>query len=208
MSDEIKKTDEVANMINEQETKTSGDSALSDQESELGKLRQQLYTKDQEAKNNYDRFVRQTAELENFKKRSAREKDEAIRFANEALVKDLLPVVDNLERAITHAQGGGNGKPLVEGVEMVLRGLLDVLSKHGVEQISALGKPFDPQKHEAMNQIESETHEPNTVMAEHHKGYLFKDRLLRPALVSVAMSLKTRGKKNGTTKVENGPTDD
>jgi molecular chaperone GrpE len=205
MSDETKKNDEVANMVREQET---AESALSDQESELTKLRQQLHAKDQEAKNNYDRFIRQTAELENFKKRSAREKDEVARFANEALIKDLLPVMDNLERAVTHAQGGGNGKPLVEGVEMVLKGLSDVLSKHGVEPISALGQPFDPQKHEAMVQVQSETHEPNTVIEEHHKGYLFKDRLLRPALVTVAMSLKTQEKKNGGTKVENDPTDD
>lgn len=204
MSDETKKNDEVADMAREQET---GESALSDQ-TELAKLRQQLHVKDQEAKNNYDRFVRQTAELENFKKRSAREKDEAIRFANEALIKDLLPVMDNLERAVTHAQGGGNGKPLVEGVEMVLRGLFDVLGKHGVEPISALGQHFDPQKHEAMAQVPSDTHEPNTVVEEHHRGYLFKDRLLRPALVSVAMSLKTRGKKNSNSEVENDPTDD
>jgi len=91
---------------------------------------------------------------------------------------------------------------------MVLRSVLDVLSKHGVEPIAALGQPFDPQKHEAMVQVESPTHEPNTVVEEHNKGYLFRDRLLRPALVSVAMSLKKRGKKNGGTEVEKGPADD
>ena len=117
-------------------------------------------------------------------------------------------MIDNLERAVAHAQGGGNGKPLVEGVEMVLKGILDVLAKHGVAQISAVGQPFDPEKHEAMAQVESENHAPNTVIEEHHKGYLLKDRLLRPALVTVAMLLKTREKKNGETKVENGPADD
>ena len=178
------------------------------QQSELTKLRQQLDAKDQEAKNNYDRFVRQVAELENIKKRAAREKGEAIRFAKESLIRDLLPVIDNLERAVSHAQGGDNGEPLVEGVEMVLKGLLDVLAKHEVVQISATGQPFDPGKHEAMAQVKSENHAPNTVIEEHHKGYLFKDRLLRPALVTVAMSLKTREKKNGNSEVENGPTDD
>src|SRR6185369_5793617 len=122
---------------------------------EIENLRQALAAKELEAKTNYDRFLRQVADLENFKKRSAREREDISRFANEALIKDLLDVVDNLERAVAHAAGGGNGKPLVEGVEMVLRGLLDVLVKHGVSPISAQGQPFDPTKHEAMSQVES-----------------------------------------------------
>jgi molecular chaperone GrpE len=172
--------------------------------SELESLRQQLEAKEQEARTTYERLLRQAAELENFKKRAIREREEAIRFANEGLIKDLLPVVDNLERAIAHAQGGGNGKPLLEGVEMVIRGLLDVLIKYGVTQIDAMGQPFDPVKHEAMAQVESENQEPNTVIEEHHKGYLIHSRLLRPALVSVSKP----GKKNGRNEVENEPVDD
>jgi molecular chaperone GrpE len=206
MSEETKKIHEASNADRNIEERTAEDSAS--QDSEVKKLRQELDAKCEEVKVNYDRFVRQVAELENFKKRATREKDEAVRFANESLVRDLLPVIDNLERAVAHAQGGGNGKPLVEGVEMVLKGILDVLAKHGVAQISAVGQPFDPEKHEAMAQVESENHAPNTVIEEHHKGYLLKDRLLRPALVTVAMLLKTREKKNGETKVENGPADD
>ena len=163
----------------------SSDAARS-AEAELTGLRQQIEAKQQEAKDNYDRFVRQVAESENLKKRLTREKDDAIRFANEAFVRDLLPVIDNLERAISHAQGESNGNPLVEGVEMVLKGLADVLNKHGVVQVSALGETFDPSKHEAMAQVESATQDPNTVVEEFHKGYLLRDRLLRPALVSVA----------------------
>ena len=136
------------------------------------------------------------------------EREEISRFANEALIKDLLPVVDNLERAVAHASGSGNGKPLVEGVEMVLKGLLDVLAKHGVTQISAVGQPFDPSKHEAMAQVESESHESNSVVEELQKGYTLRDRLLRPALVSVAKPSKTREKKNGEGTVENDPSDD
>ena len=206
MSEETRKIHEASNADSNIEERTPEDSAS--QDSEVKKLRQELDAKCEEVKVNYDRFVRQVAELENFKKRATREKDEAVRFANESLVRDLLPVIDNLERAVAHAQGGGNGKPLVEGVEMVLKGILDVLAKHGVAQISAVGQPFDPEKHEAMAQVESENHAPNTVIEEHHKGYLLKDRLLRPALVTVAMLLKTREKKNGETKVENGPADD
>ena len=177
-------------------------------ESMIADLRQQLAAKEIEAKNNFDRLLRQAAELENYKKRSVRERDDAARYANEMLLKDLLPVVDNLERAVAHASGGGNGKPLVEGVAMVLRSLLDTLAKHGVSQMIAVGQSFDPAKHEAIAQVESEDHEPNSVVEELHKGYLLRERLLRPALVSVAKGAKTQEKKNQESKVENEPSDD
>lgn len=176
--------------------------------SELQEIRQQLEKKESEAKENYDRFLRQVAELENFKKRMAREKGEAIRYANENLMKDLLPVLDNLERAVDHAQGGDNGKPLLEGVEMVLKGFLDVLNKYGVTQISAKGESFDPEKHEAIAQVESEAYEPNTVVEEHHKGYYLLDRLLRPSLVSVAKPPEAKEKKKEDGEVEKGGGDD
>jgi molecular chaperone GrpE len=175
---------------------------------DLASLRTRLAAKTQEAKENYDRYVRQIAETENFKKRNARERDDAIRFANEMLLKDLLPVIDNLERAIAHATGGENGKPLVEGVEMVLKGFLDVLNKFGVSPIVAVGQPFDPSRHEAIAQVDSDLHEPNVVVEELHKGYMFRDRLLRAALVSVAKGPKTREKKNDIGLVENNPSDD
>lgn len=181
--------------------------AAVDSLSEAELLRQQLRLKEEEAKNNYDRLIRQTAEVENFKKRALRDKEEAIRYANETLVKELLPIIDNLERAISHARGG-NGASLVEGVEMILKGLFDALGKYGVSQISAIGQPFDPQLHEAMAQVETDTDAPNTVLEEHQKGYLLKDRLLRPALVTVAKGSKSIEKKNHDGPVENTPTDD
>ena len=207
MSEEFKKNadESSAEQSNEAPPREIDSNSL---EAELISLRQQLETKETEAKNNYERLLRQAAELENYKKRSARERDDAIRYANESLLKDLLPVVDNLERAIAHASGGGNGKPLVEGVEMVLRGLTDVLAKHGAMPILAQGQPFDPTKHEAMTQVETDDHEPNSVVEELHKGYMLRDRLLRPALVSVAKAVKTREKKNHESKVENGQSDD
>jgi molecular chaperone GrpE len=206
MSEETKRVDEE---IDEELAVGGGEQANPNPlESEIGALKQQLEAKEQEAKSNYDRLLRQTSELDNFKKRTARERDEAIRFANEALVKDLLPVVDNLERAVAHASSGGNGKPLVEGVELVLRQFLDVLMKHGAVQIQAVGQPFDPAKHEAMVQVESSDHETNSIVEEFQKGYIFRERLLRPALVSVAKASGTKEKKNGESKVENGPSDD
>lgn len=176
--------------------------------SEIEKLRQDLAAKELEAKKNYDLYLRQVAELENFKKRVAREKEEAIRYGNEALVKDLLPVLDNLERAVEHAELGGNGKPLLAGIELVLKGFLEVLEKHGVTQISAKGEPFNPQKHEAFAQVESTDHEPNTVVEELHKGYFMADRLLRPSLVSVAKLPETKEENSEQTKIEKNETDD
>ena len=208
MADEKANTPEQTRTENDNELTASDPEAVVSDQVELAKLREQFDLKKKEASENYDRYLRQVAELENFRRRASREKDEAIRFANETLLKDLLPVVDNLERAVAHAKDGGNGKPLVEGVEMVLKGFFDVLAKHGVVPISAVGQPFDPTRHEAMAHVESTTSDPNTVLEEHHKGYLLRDRLIRPALVSVAKTPKSQGKKNGSAEVENEPGDD
>src|SRR5689334_4663141 len=140
----------------------------------------------EEARQAQERWIRTAADLDNMKKRAARDRAEAIRFANESFLRDLLPVVDNLERAVEAARGGGNGKPLVEGVELVLKSLLDVLERHGVTRVEATGARFDPTHHEAVAHVESAAHEPNAVMAEHQRGYRLNDRLLRPALVTVA----------------------
>jgi molecular chaperone GrpE len=205
MVEESKKPDETS-QATEDAVDLSARSEAGQQE--LAEVLEKLDAKEKEVKDTYERYLRQVAEVDNFKKRINREKEDAIRYANENLIKDILPVVDNLERAIAHAQGGGNGKPLVEGVEMVLRGLLDVFSKTGVTQIAAVGEIFDPGKHEAIAQVESVEHEPNTVVEEHHRGYLFRDRLLRPALVTVAKAPEGKDQKNGESKVEKALSDD
>lgn len=153
---------------------------------ETATLLAKLQEKEAEAKANYDLFLRERAELENFKRRMQREQAESLRFANEPLLRDLLPAIDNLERAVGHAQGGGNGQSLVEGVGLVLRAFLDTLEKYGATRLTAKGEQFDPNKHEAIAQVESTTLAPNTVADEHHPGYLLHGRLLRPALVTVA----------------------
>lgn len=153
---------------------------------ELTALRARLEEKGAEAKANYDLFLRERAELENFKRRMQREKSEALKFANEPLIRDLLSIIDNLERATAHAQGGGDGQSLVEGVSLVLRSFSDVLEKYGVVRIAAKGEPFDPSKHEAMAQVETTEFAPNRVVEEHVAGYSLHDRLLRAAMVSIA----------------------
>jgi len=128
-----------------------------------------------------DRWVRERAELENFKRRATREKQDALRFGSENLLKDLLPVIDNLHRALAHAK---SDDPIVTGVRMVLRGLDDVFERHGVKVVPARGEPFDPNRHEAISHVESDA-PANTVIDEHQRGYVLHDRLLRPALVTV-----------------------
>jgi molecular chaperone GrpE len=153
-------------------------------DAEAQELRRKLEEKEAEARTCQDQFLRERAELENFKKRMQREKTEALRFANEPLIRELLPVIDNLERALAHADG--DDQSVLEGIRLVLKSLLDVLARYGVQRIEAVGQPFDPTRHEAMSQVESSEHEPNHVMGEHHSGYLLHDRLLRPALVTVS----------------------
>ena len=140
----------------------------------------------EEARQNQEKWLRERADLENVKKRAARERADVVKFGNERVLKDLLPIVDNLERAVEHSRTGGNGQPLVEGVALVLKSLLDVLERHGVTRVEAKGTPFDPAHHEAMAQVESGEHQPNVVIEEHQPGYRLNDRLLRPALVTIA----------------------
>jgi molecular chaperone GrpE len=133
-----------------------------------------------------DRWMRAVAELENYKKRSAREMEESCRYGNERLLKEVLPILDSMERALAHAQNAENGETFLEGIQMIHRQFLSILERFGVRSVNALNEPFDPSRHEAMIQVESSAHAPNTVVQELEKGYLIHDRLLRPAKVAVS----------------------
>lgn len=165
--------------------------------SEVEGLRAELEAAREEARRNYDQMLREAAETENYKKRVAREKQDAIRYANEALVRDLLPVIDDLERAVEHARGEGDAGALRDGIELVLKGCLEALQKHGVTRVTAKGQPFDPEKHEAYAHIETDEYEANMVMDEVRHGYYLADRLLRASLVSVAKSASLQDKESG-----------
>jgi molecular chaperone GrpE len=143
----------------------------------------------EEARQNYDRFVRERADLENLKKRAARDREDLLRYGTESLARALLPVLDNLERAVEYAEGQGDRAALLTGVALVLKSFRDTLEQHGVRAVTALGRPFDPAIHEAMEQVDSAEHDPNTVVREHQKGYKLHDRLLRPAFVGVTKRL-------------------
>jgi molecular chaperone GrpE len=157
-----------------------------DPRARVEQLEQECARLEAEVKAGHERLLRERADLENFKKRTAREREESLRYGTEGLVRDLLPVIDNLERALQHADAGGNGEPLAEGVRLVLESLRGVLERHGVSQVPALGERFDPTRHEAMEQVESDDHDPNTVVREHQRGYMLHDRLVRAALVGVS----------------------
>ena len=144
-----------------------------------------LQEKEKEAAENYDRYVRAAADLENYRKRAAREKADCIKYGQENLIRDILPMVDSLGRAMEHACGSSDFEAFREGLKLVQNQLICCLEKHGVEAIDAAGKDFDPNFHEAMLQVESPEHKDNEVVEEFEKGYLLNGRLLRPAKVSV-----------------------
>lgn len=132
-----------------------------------------------------DKYLRLYAEFENYKKRVSKEKEEILKYGNETLLYELLSVIDNLEMALKHSSNG-SVEGVVEGVKITLRELQRTFERFGVTPIEAIGKPFDPSVHEAMELIERDDVEEKTVIEEFRKGYMFKDRLLRPSLVVVS----------------------
>ena len=154
---------------------------------ELGTLKTEYEARLAELEELKDRSLRQQAEFENFRRRGLKEREESHHFGHQNLVKDLLPTVDNLERALEHAEGseGGNLEGLLQGVELVLREFMAALRKHSVELVEAENQTFDPAVHEAVGQIPDASLPPNTVAHVLQKGYKLHDRMLRPARVMV-----------------------
>lgn len=130
--------------------------------------------------------LRVLADSENFKKRLRREKDEYCKFATAGILEEIIPVIDNLDLALAHGRQSKACTDLVAGVDMTMRIFLDIMKKHGLEQIADLDAPFDPARHEAMSQVERADLDENTICELLQKGYLLKDRLLRPAKVIVS----------------------
>ena len=138
-----------------------------------------------ESGKNYDLYLRSQAEMENMKKRNRKEKEDYLKFANESLIRDLLPVLDNLTTALSHSDNENNVHALKEGIRLTLKGLKDLLSKSGLEEVNALGEPFDPCFHEAVSEMEDPKAKPGIVLTELQKGYTLNTRLIRPAMVVV-----------------------
>ena len=167
-------------------------------------LESRLKDAEEAAKQYQDRMLRAAAEHENFKKRINRETLDFQKFANESLIKELLPIVDNLERAVeSSGQGQIQGMAIVEGVQMTLKEIYKVLERFNLKSLESEGKPFDPNFHQAVLQQETSEHPENTVLKEMQKGYILHDRLIRPAMVVVSKAVKNDD--NGQNGDQAGP---
>lgn len=183
-----KPTDKPVNKIssenNMEESQSVTEETQPTQDDIIRDLKDQLQKKEAEATDARDQVLRVRAETENFKKRLQKEKSDLAMFANEKLIKHLLPIYENLDRAL--AAPDVSLQTLKEGVQMIFKQFTSFLEKEQVETIAALGEKFDPSKHEALKQIESETHEDNIVVEEYSKGYLLHGRVLLPARVVIS----------------------
>lgn len=178
------KTEETA--ADESETEVEETDPVKILEKELSKAKDA-------AAASHDRLLRATAEFDNYKKRSERELGDFRKFANESLIKELLPVMDNLERAIESSAGEAAAASIVEGVDMTLKEIYKVLEKFNLKSLESEGKPFDPNFHQAVMQEETDEMPDNTVLKVMQKGYILHDRLIRPAMVVVAKAPAGQG---------------
>jgi molecular chaperone GrpE len=148
-------------------------------------LLQKIQELQKESEKNHDLYLRSQAEMENMKKRNRKEKEDWLKFANESLIKETLPVLDNLEKALSHSENENTVQALKEGIRLTLKGMKDTLSKSGLEEVKALGEPFDPCFHEAVSEMDDPKAKPGVVITELQKGYVLNSRLIRPAMVVV-----------------------
>lgn len=163
-------------------------------------LLQKINELQDEAEKNYDLYLRSEAEIDNLRKRNRKEKEEWVKYANETLIKEILPVIDNLEMAISHAQNENSLHALREGVELTLKGLRDTLEKSGLQEIKAEGIPFDPSYHHAVSEQEDQDVKAGIILRELQRGYTLKKRLIRPAMVVVS-----KGKPDDATHRDKVP---
>jgi molecular chaperone GrpE len=161
-------------------------------------LREQLLECKKEIENYKDQYLRALAELDNYKKRARNEKEEIVKRANERLMLELIPVLDNFDRGMGAAKNSENFDNFYKGIELIYKGFKEVVEKEGLISFTAIGNKFDPSKHEAVSLVESDEHAPDTVLDEIYKGYMLNGKLIRPAKVIVSKGGKhaRKGKNN------------
>ncbi len=170
---------------------------------ELEQLQVALQTAQDEVKLLQDQYLRTLADMDNLRKRTQRDKEELAKFANENILRDVLSVVDNLERAVEHAQQAHSSEGLLEGVQMTLTQLCQVLKKYGVVPVESIGQSFDPSLHQAIGQLETTEYPSNSVAQEMQKGYVLNERLLRPSMVMIAKAPAVPASdENSTTETD------
>ncbi|MGQ0695205.1 MAG: nucleotide exchange factor GrpE [Nitrospiraceae bacterium] len=180
MSQEEDSTNINANTIEELE-----DGALANRE-QSDAAQTALAEKVEECKTLNDKYLRLAAEFDNYKRLTQREQRDQIKFGNEQLLQELLPVVDNMERAIKAARDNGGSSALVRGMDLTLKQLSGALAKFGVQAVESVGQAFDPSAHQAVSHVPSDSVPPNHVVDEFQKGYRLHERILRAAMVSVS----------------------
>src|SRR5260370_11205898 len=168
---------------------------------DLDSLRAEIGEKEKEIAELKDKYLRTLAESENARKRIRQQSEESVRIQRESILRDLLPIIDNLERALAAARDGTDPKTILDGVQMTVRALLDFLRAQGVTPVASARQTFDPSRHEAVDHVASDAHAPNTVVGEFHRGYQIGERILRPARVSVAKETDSTRRNGG----ENDP---
>ncbi|HPK53616.1 MAG TPA: nucleotide exchange factor GrpE [Smithellaceae bacterium] len=162
---------------------------------ESAELAARLAEKEKEAAANYDKYLRAVAELDNYKKRAAKEKSEIMKYGKEDIIRDLLPFIDSIDRALEHADNANDIQSFKDGLKLMQEQLLAGLKKHGVEKIECCGKEFDPNFHDAFMQVDHEQFEDNRIISELERGYLLNGRLLRPSRVSVCKKINKNDNK-------------
>jgi molecular chaperone GrpE len=191
------KPDDRPNNISEEAAPETA--AESEDGRDPAELQRQFEEKAREAQEYYDRFLRCAAEMENLKKRQEKERADLVQFANENICKELLPVLDNLERALEHGRRYEAPEALLEGLELVHQNFLKTLGKFGVTPIDSLGQQFDPALHHAVMEEEAPALADQTITKELQRGYLMQTRLLRPAMVVVS---RNKGEPQSQDKID------
>lgn len=185
--------EKITNTIDNLEAGSTGEIS-----SDVLAIQQALTSKTEELKALNDKYLRLAAEFDNYKRLAQRDQRDQIRFGNEQLLKELLPVVDNLERAIKAAKNGGNGEALVQGVDLTLKQLVGSLTKFGVQPMQTVGQPFDPSGHQAVASVPSDEVPKQHVVEEFQRGYRLHDRILRAAMVAVSTGAASANGTNDT----------
>ncbi|MGC4375974.1 nucleotide exchange factor GrpE [Fictibacillus sp. Mic-4] len=186
VSEETTQTD---NVESEQEIEVSEEveSAVQEEkEEELSEEQQKINQLEQQLEETTQRMLRIQADYENFRRRTREENAKQLKYKSQSLIEQILPALDNFERALNVDAGQDQTKTLLQGMEMVYRQLKEALKSEGLEEIQAVGAAFDPNLHQAVMQVESNEHEANTVVEELQKGYMLKDRVIRPSMVKVS----------------------
>lgn len=155
-------------------------------EEDFARMQQELEEARAESEAATDKLMRLAAEFDNYKKRNIKEQESIRKYAAQNLIKELLPILDNLERAIDSANESNEVNSLIDGVKMILRQLYTVLEKEGVSVIKAVGETFDPNFHEAVVHVPSDEYPENVIVQEYQKGYILHDRIIRPSMVAVS----------------------